>query len=854
MKKDKQKFNNTNIPEGESFRTNHDDHEALNPSRNVLSILSQSHLILPQIDDESVLLNAICRDVAGQDKYQLCWLGLFNNSGENHLEPLIQNGFIPEEFERFRKARGSLLNDLKNVAGRFNQGASFEIKSMADQITDKKFKRHAIKFGYKSVLILPLREKSKLLGLLSVYSADQDSFQETEIQIFQNLAGNISFALISLRAKDQLKKAQEDLRESQQMLQLVMDTIPIRLFWKDRNFRYLGCNKAFALDAGLESPDDILGKNDFELSWKESAPLYRSDDREIIEKRISKINYEEPQVRVDGTRLWLRTSKIPLEDKDGEIIGLFGSYEDITERKHAEEALWESERRYKMATTAANVGVWDWDIQSQSLFIDPILKALLGYDDHEIENTIESWKNHIYPEDIKPIQSRVENYLEGKSDSFEMTYRMIHHDGHVKCFQARGIYLKNAEGIPYRMLGTNTDITLQMEMQREQEQMRAQLLQAQKMEAVGTLAGGMAHDFNNLLTSIKGYSDLSLMNLQDSDMIERNLKQIQRAVQRAGSLTNQLLLFSRKQMMAPASITINETITNMLMMLERVIGEDIRIHTDLFPGLWKVWADEGHIEQVIMNLAVNSRDAMPQGGTITIRTVNMTFTENESREPSKSRPGEFVELTFQDTGTGIDQSIQGHIFEPFFTTKEAGKGTGLGLSVIYGIISQHDGWIDVNSNPGEGATFRIYIPASFVKSSDENLEKLSIQEYVGHGETLLLVEDEQEIRELIEQALTQHGYQVLASQSAAGAWGIFKENRHRIKLVFSDVVLPDQNGMELVDNLLKENPELAVILTSGYTGERSNWGKIQRKRYHFLKKPFAISELLYVIYQGLKNK
>jgi nitrogen-specific signal transduction histidine kinase/CheY-like chemotaxis protein len=405
------------------------------------------------------------------------------------------------------------------------------------------------------------------------------------------------------------------------------------------------------------------------------------------------------------------------------------------------------------------------------------------------------------------------------------------------------------------MVGTHMDITPQMEAEDAKEKMHALLLQAQKMEAVGTLAGGMAHDFNNLLTTIKGYTDLTLQHLKEGDAIFRNLTQIQKAVQRAGTLTNQLLLFSRKHIMEPTSLNVNETIQNMLMLLERIIGENIHIGTELSPSIWKIWADEGNLEQVVMNLAVNSRDAMPNGGNITIHTENITIDEAGLRVIPKARPGQFVKLTFSDTGTGMSEEVYQHLFEPFFTTKELGKGTGLGLSVIYGIITQHQGWINVSSQPGKGATFEIFLPASFLKPSAQGKDYLSKITLEGKGEVILLVEDEEGIREFVSNLLKEKGYQVVTATTVAEALNLFKKNQKKISLLLTDVVLPDSSGLELANELTKVIPQLPVVLSSGYAGDKSNWEKIQKLGYRFLKKPFSMNELLNAIFQALdKNR
>ncbi len=388
-----------------------------------------------------------------------------------------------------------------------------------------------------------------------------------------------------------------------------------------------------------------------------------------------------------------------------------------------------------MATMAAKIGVWDLNLETQDMYIDPILKDILGYHDTEVANHLEEWIKLVHSDDKEKLKQEFGFALQKKVSELEVIYRMIHREGSIKWFITRGKMVTNSSGKVNRMVGTHMDVTQQKEVELEREKMHAQLLQAQKMEAVGRLAGGMAHDFNILLTTIRGFTDLSLQHVAEDKPLHQNLKQIQKAVQRASSLTHQLLLFSRKHIMEPISLNINETIQNMLLLLERVIGEDIHIKTHLFPEIWKIYADEGNVEQVIMNLAVNSRDAMPKGGTISIATQNVTIDRSQSELIPHSRPGRFVTLTFLDTGTGMSQEVYEHLFEPFFTTKEQGKGAGLGLSVIYGIITQHRGWINVTTELGKGTSFEIYLPASFKKPIPESREHKTEVPFQSRGES-----------------------------------------------------------------------------------------------------------------------
>ncbi len=381
----------------------------------------------------------------------------------------------------------------------------------------------------------------------------------------------------------------------------------------------------------------------------------------------------------------------------------------------------------------------------------------------------------------------------------------------------------------------------------ERERIQEQLLQAQKMEAVGILAGGVAHDFNNLLTAILGCVDLAMMDVNKEDAIYRDLGEIQVAAQRAADLTSQLLLFSRKQPMQCSNINLNRMVKDLLKMMHRLIGEDVKVVTDLTPELWTVFADRGTLEQVLMNLSVNARDAMPDGGMLTIHTENVTITAADKERMPEAEEGRFVRLLMSDTGVGIPQETLEHIFEPFFSTKEVGKGTGLGLSVVYGIIKMYQGWIHVESQPGEGTQFEIYFPAG------EGTEELGVSQSCdldaidGSGRRILVVEDEDKVREFALRGLSRSGYEVLCASDLKEAETIFTREKGAFHLVLSDVVLPDGSGLDLVEGLVQQRPDLGVLLSSGYTDYRSRWPVIQDRGYRFLEKPYTLCDLLYTI-------
>jgi|WetSurMetagenome_2_1015567.scaffolds.fasta_scaffold00168_22 two-component system, cell cycle sensor histidine kinase and response regulator CckA len=398
-----------------------------------------------------------------------------------------------------------------------------------------------------------------------------------------------------------------------------------------------------------------------------------------------------------------------------------------------------------------------------------------------------------------------------------------------------------------------SDITERKRAEEEKSRLEDQLLQAQKMEAIGRLAGGVAHDFNNLLAAISGYTSLAMMKIEETDPLYRDLKQVSNAAARAAGVVRQLLLFSRKQPMEPVPIDLNGTVRSLVKMIERLIGEDVRIEIEAADDLWPINGDEGNIEQVLMNLAVNARDAMPEGGTLAIRTGNAVVDDAYCAAVKAGRPGDFVCMSVTDAGTGMDKETIAHIFEPFFTTKEAGKGTGLGLSVVFGIVQQHKGWIEVKSEPGKGSSFMVYLPRSSFEVERKDAATVPTSTLRGNGERVLLVEDHEEVRFLAEEILSTNGYRVFAAASAREATSLFEKENGAFDLVFSDVVLPDKSGVLLVEELLTRGAP-RVLFASGYTDEKANWDYIKSKNFRFLRKPYSIPELLGAVRETLHEK
>jgi PAS domain S-box-containing protein len=523
------------------------------------------------------------------------------------------------------------------------------------------------------------------------------------------------------------------------------------------------------------------------------------------------------------------------------------------EYKSAEESLRASQHEYESLVNAVEGIVWEADPRTfQFSFVSQEAKRLLGYPVEDWLRDPDFWKYHIHPDDRDAaVNFCVASTASRKDHAFE--YRMIASDG-------RFVWLRDSvkvvveNNIPVRLRGIMVDITDLKQAEAAIRENEAQLRQAQKMESVGQLAGGVAHDFNNLLTIIQGHSSLMLSSATLTPNDRESAQQISIAAERAANLTRQLLTFSRRQIIQSRALDLNKVVNNVTQMLRRVLGEDICFETNLAPDVPSIFADDGMIEQILINLAVNSRDAMPKGGHLLVGTSAVKVDAAFRQQNPEATLGEAVCLTVSDTGFGIAAEHLTHIFEPFFTTKGVGKGTGLGLATVYGIVKQHSGWILVESDLNQGTTFQIYFPAN--KTKKVKLEPLAepLNPRGGH-ETILLVEDESPVRHLVKSILLKLGYSILEADSGVAALKVWKHHREKIHLLLTDMVMPDGiTGRELAEIVQFDRPEIKVIYTSGYNAEIVGKDFTLHDGLNFLQKPYPPQKLAKAVRDCLDDK
>ena len=581
-------------------------------------------------------------------------------------------------------------------------------------------------------------------------------------------------------------------------------------------------------EAALQSVLDKLGD-----------PREFLDGVEYLYKHPQEDSRDEIQLN-DGRTLDRYTA--PIKSSQDEYFGRVWFFRDITERKRAEENLRASEERYRDLVENAHDIIYSHDLEGNYTSMNKAGETITGY---TVEEALKlNLARTVAPEYLTEVREMLQRKLAGdRVTAYEM--EIIAKDGRRVTVEAN-TKLVYQDGVAIGVQGIARDIT-------ERKQLEDQLRQSQKMEAIGQLAGGVAHDFNNLLTAINGYSSLALQRMNGNDPIRGYLEEIKKAGDRAANLTRQLLAFGRKQILQPLALNLNGVVKDMNNMLRRLIGEDIVLAAKLDPALKKIKADPGQIEQVLVNLVVNARDAMPQGGNLTIETANVELREEYTSKHVGVRPGNYAMLAISDTGVGMNEETQARIFDPFFTTKEKDKGTGLGLSTVYGIVKQSGGNIWVYSEPGHGTTFKIYLPQ--IESPAAQTEIETKEEDAPRGsETILLVEDEDVVRGLARQILEQAGYHVLEARGGEEAVHLSTEHSGAIDLLLTDVVMPKASGKEIANLITSIRPDLRVLFMSGYTDEAIVHHGVLDSGVEFIQKPFTPASLARKVREVLETE
>ena len=752
-----------------------------------------------------------------------------------------------------------IVKELVSYADRANHSGETIVAlaalAMATDIADDKEKQQSVLLEIRDAeanFISYERSFSKRCSdLANEIATFVDYFFLVILVLSAGVTSLITYLLVNSLLQQAVKHAR-DLEESQERLNLVIkgsndapwdwDLISNELYYSPQWWAQLGYTMdEFPADAALWE----------RLMHPEDGPTVNA----VFKGALANKDSYEAEFRLlhkDGHYVPVLSRGFITRDQNGAPVRVSGTNLDLTDRKKTEEALVQSEQRRSLVLEAAKVGTWEWDLQTNENIWSNELWLLYGLEPYSCAPSHEEWREIVHPADRSETERILkEAVLNGIA--YDTDWRVNLHDGTERWLMSRGRPLKDIHGGITRYLGIVMDITEHKLDEAEKKELQAQLIQTQKMEAIGQLAGGVAHDFNNMLGVIQGHAEMAMELLDPAQPLYTDLNEILKAARRSADITRQLLAFARKQTIAPKVLDLNETVEGMLKMLRRLIGEDIDLVWMPGSGLWQVKVDPSQIDQILANLCINARAAIAGVGKITVMTENCTLDEYYSTTHTDCIPGEYVRITVSDSGCGMDKITLAHIFEPFFTTKGVGEGTGLGLATVFGAVKQNNGIINVYSEPGQRTSFAIHLPR-YLGNTQQRKIALEMEPAACGHETILLVEDEPAILGMTVRMLERLGYTVLAANSPDAAMRQVDEFAGEVHMLMTDVVMPGMNGRDLADRLLKDHPTMKCLFMSGYTANIITNQGVLSEGMKFIQKPFFRKELAAKVRQVLENK
>lgn len=794
--------------------------------------IRQAHRLINSCDDVEMLIAGICVNLTENTGYYNAWIALFDKTKSGlKVSKVASAGFKSGSFKvmRERLFNGVFPDCMKRTV------KNNKIQIIKNPVSDCFDCPLSVKYSGRSGLTSKLVFNDHCYGIISVSVPAEFSSDLEEQELFYDIAQDVSAALHKIEVNRQLH-----------LFQNIVQMTPNPMSCIAQDYIYQSVNNAYAQFHGVPV-EDIIGHK---LTDFIDEQLFESEIKQHCLDSCFKGKQIQYDIKVDfkgeiGTR-WFCMSYFPYKDESGNVIGVVAHGLDITKRKQIEDELKQRKNLLQKIFEILPIGLWIADKNGRLLDGNPAGVSIWGAKPNVSPSEYGVFKARRLPskEEIAPDDWALIYTIRDGVTVVDELLEIDAFDGKKKTILNYSAPIFDDCGEIEGAIVVNQDIS-------EREKLHSQLIQAQKMESVGRLAGGVAHDFNNMLMVIMGYAEISINMLNPDDPIYENLVQILNAAQRSSDITRQLLAFARKQAVYPKVININQSIENMLKMLKRLIGENIHLKFQPSKDLWNINIDPSQIDQILANLCVNARDAINGVGNIIIQTCNITCDESYCLNYDYAKQGEYVLLTVSDDGCGINKEDINNIFEPFFTTKAVGKGTGLGLSTVYGIVKQNNGFINVYSEHGIGTTFKAYLP-KHTDTIEPNEQENKEQAEDGH-ETILIVEDEQTILNMVKIMLEKVGYNVLTASLPAKAVDIAKNYAGEIELLITDVIMPEMNGQELFSNISRLRPNIKCLFMSGYTADIININGILDKGMHLIQKPFSKKELVLSINEALSG-
>ncbi|MBN1265650.1 MAG: PAS domain S-box protein [Anaerolineales bacterium] len=800
-------------------------------NRILQAIRNVNQLIVSEANQQG-LINKACSSLVETLGYYSAWILLIDRDGK-HIIQTAASGFSTCFSQIGTETENGTFPDCIKAALQQDR-----IISIKDPGTECAGCLLAEDLKNRVYLMRRLTHRKQLYGALAVSVPAQYAFDPEEGSLFEELAGDLSYALHKMFIT-------EDLQKNEIIYQQLYETMIQGVIYCDVDGKIFSANPA-ALRILGRTLEQLLGADFHNEDWqafREDGSIVQGHENPISRALKTGRAIENVIMGVKNALkkdyVWIDVSAVPLfRPGDKKPFQVYLTLEDITERKTTEQALKESEARYHSLFESIRDAILVADMDRTIIDCNQAFMDLFGYP-----------RKEIIGKKVLIIHDRVDDYdhlgkmLEDNVDDPKIIYTLQFRkkSGEVFTGEINIYYLHDAEGTPRGYIGFTRDISEQIEAEETRKEIEDRLRQAQKIETVGQLAGGVAHDFNNMLSVILGQAELAMMDIDPNDLLYSPLLEIRKAAESSADLTRQLLGFARKQTIAPIVLDLNAAMEETLTMLRRLIGEDIELNWLPGKDVCPVMMDPVQLNQILSNLCVNARDAIEGVGRITIETSTVSINQEYCHVNTGFIPGDFTVLAVSDNGRGIDQETIKRIFEPFFTTKTTGLKTGLGLSTVYGIVKQNEGFINVYSEPGEGTTFRVYLPCH--KGDVKHIQRQDVLVSAGLGETVLLVEDEPTIIEFGKVMLETLGYRVLATGSPGEAVTIARQFEKDISLLITDVIMPEMNGKDLAEKIREIHPEIKILFMSGYTANVIAHRGVLDEGIHFLQKPFLMKDL-----------
>jgi PAS domain S-box-containing protein len=780
-----------------------------------------SHVAVPD------LLNRIAEGVVSLG-YRMCWIGMAKADGT--VEPVACSG----DKEAYLQAIVVRWDDTPlgkgPVGTAIRTGKPDIVRDVSRSPRFAPWREKAIARGYRSVAAIPIREEKRIGGALAVYASTPDAFDREAIEELSAFVLQASLALQSARDYRRLSLSEERLRT-------LFEQIPAACFTYDRegNIRHwnLHCRRLFGYP-----PEEAVGKSIFRLIVR---PEDEKQTREIVDRVFSGesiFNLQWKNRVPSGESAWILSNTYPFRGKGAAVELGISVNVDITRQVEDRRALAKSEARFRAVVENANAVAVEIDPEGRILLFNRAAERITGVPAAEALGR--EYLDFIAEPEREQVARTFREVLSGKEEEGFLT-TIVTREGTKRILAWNATAIRNEDGSARCVVGLGVDMTERLQAEQEKEELRRNLVQAQKMEAIGAVAGGIAHEFNNLLGAIIGYASLLESRMEADDPHSGAIRKIHRAADRASDLTLKLIGFARRGKYQVRPLSFNDLVVQTVPLLEKALDRSIEVRTELDPSIESIEGDEGQLQHCLLDLCFNARDAMPRGGTLTVRTGNARIEAGEVRQYHMRKPGDYVFLEVKDTGEGMTAEVQQRIFEPFFTTRREQGHTGMGLPSIYGIVKNHNGGIHVESTPGVGSLFRIYLPGAPMKEIPASPPPG--EAYPKGTETILVVDDEPEIREMGSELLGALGYRTITAEDGEAACRIFRERAGEIGLVLLDIIMPKMGGKETFRALRKMSPGLPVLLSSGYSVEDLAREILGEGANGFIQKPYGFQEL-----------